>query len=476
MSDYLVDLGQNPYASKLIKSLGLPTPQDLDRGEGGWEAEPLIGQTALLGTLVNSNASGQMAGTLANMGCDLQAPGYDASTKVLVETAEEAGHKVKVFAPHSKPKNLKPKVLAFDATGLQGPEDLHGLYEFFHNNVRSIGTCGRAIVIGRLPESEKDLTAAVVARALEGFIKSLGKEIGKKGATANLIYVEKGAEKMLEGPIRFLASNRSAFIDGQVMRVTKQVKAPSKINHTNALDGKVALVTGGARGIGAATAKRLAAEGAHVVCLDIPQDIETLNKTVAEVNGTALPMDITDKQAPTKIAEFLKEKFGGVDIVIHNAGVTRDKMIANMKPHLWDMVININLKAILDIDAVLLDGIVNQDGRVICLSSIGGIAGNAGQTNYGATKAGVMGYVERQAPEVKARRITVNAVAPGFIETRMTAAMPFAIREAARRLSSLSQGGLPEDIAELICFYASPGAHCVTGQTIRCCGQNLVGA
>ena len=141
------------------------------------------------------------------------------------------------------------------------------------------------------------------------------------------------------------------------------------------------------------------------------------------------------------------------------------------------MVLSINLGAILAIDEVLLgEQVINDGGRIVCLSSIGGIAGNMGQTNYGATKAGLIGYVAAQSAEQAKRGITVNAVAPGFIETRMTAEMPFMIREAGRRMNSLSQGGQPEDVAELIKFLTTPGAVGITGQTIRVCGQSLIGA
>jgi 3-oxoacyl-[acyl-carrier protein] reductase len=259
--------------------------------------------------------------------------------------------------------------------------------------------------------------------------------------------------------------------------VSTVAKAPTKVPTSAVLEGKVALVTGGARGIGAATAQRLAAEGAHVVVLDIPQDAETLNATAQKINGTALAMDITDPATPGKLVDYFKSNHGGVDIGVHNAGVTRDKTIANMKPQFWDMVQNINLAAILAVDEALLAAdAVKAHGRIVCLSSIGGIAGNMGQTNYGATKAGLIGYVAGRSTEVADKGICINAVAPGFIETRMTAAMPFAIREAGRRLCSLSQGGDPLDVAELITFLSTPGAAGISGQVIRVCGQSLVGA
>ncbi|CAN0127726.1 unnamed protein product, partial [Chrysoparadoxa australica] len=321
--------------------------------------------------------------------------------------------------------------------------------------MRSFGSNARVVLLADVPETAESVPAAVAARAVEGFVRSLAKEIGRKGATANLVYVEKGAEDRVAGPLRFFLSDHSTYVDGQPVRVTGGGKMPRSVPVTRPLDGKVALVTGGARGIGAATAERLSQEGAHVVVLDIPADAETLETTAKAVGGTALPQDITDADAPRAIADFLKEKFGGVDIVVHNAGVTRDKMLANMAEHLWDMVLAINLRSILAIDEVLLgDKIVNDHGRILCLSSIGGIAGNAGQTNYGATKAGLIGYVQSQGQKFGDRGITVNAVAPGFIETRMTAEMPFMIREGGRRMNSMSQGGQPQDVAELLTFLA----------------------
>lgn len=454
MSDFLVNLGKQPAARSIIKNLGLPTPLELSRGKGAYEATPLKGKTAILSAAPNSYA-----------------------TEAAAEAMEAAGADVLRGDASALAENGKADLLVFDATGCSGADDLKNLYNFYHPLMRRIKNHGRVVVLAGVPELIEDVATAVAARACEGFVRSIGKEIGKKGATANLIYVENGAESRIQGPLRFLLSSRSAYVDGQPVRVTNAASEPKAIHYTAPLKGKVALVTGGARGIGAATAKRLAEEGAQVVCLDIPQDKETLDATVKEIGGTALPMDITDADAPQKIAEFLKTKFKGVDIVIHNAGVTRDKTLANMKEQLWDMVLNINLAAILRIDEELLaKKVINSNGRIVCLSSIGGIAGNLGQTNYGATKAGLIGYVQKRSEELAKDGTVINAVAPGFIETRMTAEMPMMIREAGRRMNSLSQGGQPEDVAELITFLSTPGACGVTGNVIRVCGQSLIGA
>jgi 3-oxoacyl-[acyl-carrier protein] reductase len=139
------------------------------------------------------------------------------------------------------------------------------------------------------------------------------------------------------------------------------------------------------------------------------------------------------------------------------------------------MVLAVNLEAVIRLTRAL-DPLLRDDGRVLALSSVAGIAGNMGQTAYAATKAGVLGFVQAEAARLAARGVTANAVAPGFIETRMTAAVPLAIREGARRLSALGQGGLPEDVAEALTFLATPGSQGLTGQTLRVCGGALIGA
>jgi 3-oxoacyl-[acyl-carrier protein] reductase len=162
---------------------------------------------------------------------------------------------------------------------------------------------------------------------------------------------------------------------------------------------------------------------------------------------------------------------------VHNAGITRDKTLGNLTTGSWDAVLTVNLAAQLAInDKLLADKVLRENGRIIGVSSIAGIAGNAGQTNYAASKAGVIGMVAEGALRLAGYGGTINAVAPGFIETKMTAAVPLFIREAGRRLSSLGQGGLPVDVAETIAWYANPASAAVNGNVVRVCGQALLGA
>lgn len=449
VNDYLIRLGGNDFARRGMKALGLPTPRPLAREQGAYVEQPLKGKRVLLGAA----GAGPVADTLRT---ELTAAGAD-----IVEQA--AGDRY--------------DGLVFDATTVASVADLKALYRFFHPVMRSIAPNGRVVVLTAVPEEADTPAAAACRRGIEGFTRSMAKEIGKFGANVNLLYVAKGAEDRLAAPLRFFLSARSAYVDGQAPRVTAQVKKPAAVPLTQTLAGKVAVVTGAARGIGEATAARLAAEGAHVVGIDIPSSDSVLEDGMARIGGTALRLDITAEDAPQRLVDFLREEFGGVDVVVHNAGITRDKTLANMSEQQWDMVLAINLDAILRLDEQLVGGkVLRDEGRIVCLSSMGGIAGNNGQTNYGATKAALIGYVAAQAEQLAERGICVNAAAPGFIETRMTDAMPFMIREAGRRLNSLSQGGKPQDVAELVTFLSTPGACGITGQVIRVCGQSLIGA
>jgi 3-oxoacyl-[acyl-carrier protein] reductase len=289
--------------------------------------------------------------------------------------------------------------------------------------------------------------------------------------------VAPGAEDEVESTLRFFLSPKSAYVSGQVVRVGPAKAAAEPIDWQSPLAGKFALVTGAARGIGESIAEVLARDGAHVVGLDVPALEDELQGVVGRIGGSALTVDITDEDAPARIADHLLEHHGGVDVVVHNAGVTRDKTLGRMSQDLWDTVININLLAPQRIDRELFARqAVRDNGRVICVSSISGIAGNAGQTNYATSKAGIIGVVQAWAPELANRGATINAVAPGFIETRMTQAMPIATREAGRRMNSLAQGGLPIDVAETVAWFASPGSGGVTGNVVRVCGQSLIGA
>jgi 3-oxoacyl-[acyl-carrier protein] reductase len=365
--------------------------------------------------------------------------------------------------------------IVFDASGIADSTQLNALHQFFNPTLRSLAHNGRVVVLGTAPEDCAEPRQATAQRALEGFVRSVCKEL-RGGSTGALVYVAPGVEDAVESTLRFLLSPKSAYVSAQVIRVGDvTVESPADWEHP--LQGKVALVTGASRGIGEAIAEVLARDGAHVVCLDVPAQGTDLAKVANRIGGSTLQLDITADDAPAKIATHLRERHDGVDIVVHNAGITRDKKLVNMKPELWDLVLDVNLSAQERIDDALLSyGVLGAGGRIVSVSSISGIAGNAGQANYATSKAGVIGMVQSMAPVLAKKEITINAVAPGFIETAMTAAMPLGTREAGRRMNSLAQGGLPVDVAETIAWFANPTSGGVTGNVVRVCGQSLLGA
>jgi 3-oxoacyl-[acyl-carrier protein] reductase len=477
MSDFLLELSKNPQARRFIDSLGLPIslPEALRRGEGPWEDRPLDGATVV----VWSGGSGQLLPIVANTvipaGANVLVADGASGLAAFRGAAEAYARKADATSATEPPEGVRPRALVIDATGVETPAALRMLYDFGHAWARSLDKSGRVVVIGR---TDATVDASVIASrsALDGFVRALGKELGRKGVTVNHLVVERGAEERATGTLRFLLSPRSAFVTGQPVRVTKSARPSQSPGYVQALRGKIALVTGAARGIGEATATRLAEEGAHVVCADHPSADGPLSQVARRLGGSALLIDVAAPDAADTLATALSKQ-GGVDVVVHNAGVTRDKMLANMKPELWDLTIGVNLAAPITLTRALLDrGLLRDEGRVVCLSSIAGIAGNAGQTNYAASKAGLIGYVRALSAQLASRGITVNAIAPGFIETPMTAAMPAAIREVARRLSSLGQGGQPIDVAEAITFLSMPWADGVTGSTLRVCGGAFIGA
>jgi len=469
MSDRYQQLVNTPIGKIVSKQIGLPNPVTLERYERG---QPVIDGPVLLGAA----PGGRLAGSAANVLASIEAEVHTPMLQDVRTAAADAGLDAKVFNPDAAPEDQTFKALVFDASGIADSTQLHELWAFFGPTVRRVGRSGRVIVLGTPPADCKTPRQAAAQRALEGFVRSVGKEV-RKGATAQLIYVGNKAENQIESTLRFYLSPKSAYVSGQVVRIGATALDADGIDWEVPLSGRFAMVTGASRGIGRAIAKVLARDGAHVIGLDVPALESELEETIGELGGSTIVLDITDDDAPARIATYLLDNHGGVDVVVHNAGVTRDKTLGRMDESRWDSVLAINLTAQERInDELLAREAIRENGRIVCVSSMSGIAGNAGQTNYAASKAGVIGMVESMAGEVGRKGLTINAVAPGFIETQMTAAMPIATREAGRRMNSLAQGGLPVDVAETIAWFASPATGGVNGNVVRVCGQSLVGA
>ena len=469
MNDTYLNFVNSPFGARLARSIGLPKPEVLRRYRAD---QPEFDGLVAIGAGREPRLLNALAGVIARTGFTSVA---HQSAGLWVSLAARHGLMTGRFEPAEAGPHGRVAALIFDASGIEDSGQLDTLFAFFHDTLRSLGKCGRIVVLGRPPEACASSRQWTAQRALEGLTRSLGKE-ARRGVTANLVYVAEGAEDEAEATLRFFLSPRSAYVSGQVVRVAANgTSHATTFDWAQPLAGKRAIVTGAARGIGAAIASALSAEGAHVIGIDIPSAKDALDATIRPLGGTTLAFDIAAAETPAQIAAALDEL--GVDIVVHNAGITKDKTIARMTEAAWHSVIDINLSAQerLD-DALLAAGTLRDGGRIVCVSSISGIAGNMGQTNYATSKAGVIGRVQSMAIPLGKRNIAINAVAPGFIETQMTAKIPLAIREAGRRMNSMSQGGQPVDVAQTIAWLAHPGSAGVTGQVVRVCGQSLIGA
>lgn len=446
MTDKYTQLVSRGLGKDIARKLGLPQPVVLRRHKPGRHL--VEGPVLVQGSSTDAD---DLAATLLSWNLDVR---RHAVPK------EKLGAVVLVLDELARPEDLEKPVLGAAAS------------------LRDLAPNARVVTVSRSAADAPDPAVAAARQAVDGLLRSLAKEL-RAGATGNGVLLADGAgttSPSTLGALRFFLSGRSAFVDGQFLTVTSGAgQLPDDVDKP--LAGKVAVVTGAARGIGAAIARTLYRDGATLIVVDIPAAGDHLAKVANEVHGTTLQLDISREDAGQRIIDHAVERHGRLDIVIHNAGITRDKLLANMDQGRWNSVIAVNIAAQLRInEALLASEHFRNSPRIVSVASTSGIAGNRGQTNYAASKGGVIGMVRASAPLIAAHGGSINAVAPGFIETEMTARIPFATREVARRLNSLQQGGQPGDVAEAIAFLASDAAGGISGEVLRVCGQNLVGA
>ncbi|AOZ49913.1 3-oxoacyl-ACP reductase FabG [Chromobacterium vaccinii] len=242
------------------------------------------------------------------------------------------------------------------------------------------------------------------------------------------------------------------------------------------LQGKVALVTGASRGIGAAIADALAAEGAVVIGTATSESgAAAIHERLSAAGGAGRVLNVTEEGAVEALVESVEKEFGAVAILVNNAGITRDGLLMRMKDEDWDAIMDTNLKSVFKTSKAVMRGMMKaRVGRIINIASVVGVMGNAGQANYAAAKAGIIGFTKSMAREVGSRNITVNCVAPGFIDTDMTRSLPEAQREALVGQIALNRLGDVKDIADAVVFLASDRASYITGQTLHVNGGMLM--
>lgn len=448
MSDLLLNLSRSTLARRVVKTAKIPIslPTILTRDDFPWKHQTLLGKSIAIGGRRFAGISGTIERVLWDCGAKIASDGesYDG--------------------------------VIFDGSALKSTEDLREIYTYMHTLLPKLKSASKVLVIGRVPLSVGSPMESSLQEALTGFMRSLAKELGRKGTTVNMLEVNDDA--LLDGAIRFFLSSHSSFVSGQVI-VLGSPKLKIAERFEALLEERTVLVTGAAQGIGAAIARRLVREGANVILLDRPQEMEALETLGKELSGVILPVDLGKNESTASIIKKLWEH-APIHGVVHNAGITRDRTLARMSDERWDQVLNINLNVPVSMTDLLLrkenDGLLAKDASIVFMSSISGIAGNAGQTNYAASKAGLIGLARALAARHFESGLRFNCVAPGFIETRMTSAIPFAVREVARRFNSLNQGGQPDDVAQAVAWLISRAGIGVNGQTLRVCGQNLIGA
>ncbi|MDN5687896.1 MAG: 3-oxoacyl-ACP reductase [Brachybacterium sp.] len=451
MTDAYTRFVRSAPGKLLAKQVGLPRPAPLPRRAD--RPEPVLGPVVVLG---ESEGADQIARELLGWGADVR------------RRFEEL-------------RGVGTVVAVLDE--IAAPADLGRILLPLAGAMRSLAPGARVVTISR-PSRGEDPGQDAARGGVEGFLRSLAHEM-RSGGTANGILAADGVDLTAPGvlgSLRFLLSARSAFVTGQLLRVSSTAGSTTE-DREHPLAGRTALVTGAARGIGAAIARTLAADGARLVVLDVPGAGTELSRLANELRAVPIQLDVTAPDAGQRLVAALRDRDLRLDIAVLNAGVTRDKMFANMTAERWDPVLAVNIASQISLTDALIDAggagetgaVLGDQPRVISLASTSGIAGNRGQTNYAASKAGVIAFVDALAARLESLGGTANAVAPGFIETEMTARMPALPREVARRLNSLQQGGLPVDVAETIAFLASAEAGGLRGETVRVCGQNMVG-
>lgn len=473
-------------SNKLFSLLGFPEPLPLKRSND----TNALPNKVLLVSARGQNSGGEYKGGECT-GKQINADIHQSLSQL----------KIHVIAPHDDLSAKSIETLVVDTTDFIDESSYQNLFETLQSRLHYLADNARVLFITNSSSyqsppaahidqinqdkdaKEKNIEICTFNQALIGFTKSLAKEIGRKGSTANIICLDNRLEShnsddisnALMNPIAFLLSAKSAFVSGQKITLNLKNTFLQQLS-SNTNKQKIALVTGAAQGIGAAIANKLAFEGYLVIGVDIEPMSTQLTETMKAIKGESFILDVSSQKAGEQLATLAK-KHSGFDLIVHNAGITRDKTLAKMPEHFWKQTLNINLFSVMRINKTLINNkCINTGGSIVCLSSMNGIAGQGGQTNYACSKAGIIGYVASISDSLLKDNITINAVAPGFIETQMTQTMPFFTREMGRRMNALGQGGQPIDVAETVAFLGKGANLAISGQTIRVCGLNIIGA
>jgi len=370
--------------------------------------------------------------------------------------------------------------LVLHALDFSHPHQMIDVFSSWREDLLELPPLSHVVIVSRsrcnVPDGASSLEHAAAVQGLHGFACAVAKELGEKGITVNILSISgttsPSAAPTIMEPLAFFLTDQCCYVDHQAIKVCTDTPVPlASVRSKMPLEGKTALVTGGARGIGEAIVHRLQREGATVCTLDLPGMLDP------SFHRQGLEIDVADAATPAKIVQHLRQHYGSIDIMVHNAGMTIDKTIEKVTLEEFARVIDVNLESIMRIDKAIFaeKDLVNQGARWILMSSINGNNAYPGQTNYGYSKAAMIGYAKALGKHKPVEDMTVNVVAPGFIETDMSHKNPFLVRSVARRMNALLQGGHPEDVACATAFLALPGAQGIDGEVLRVCGGAIIG-
>lgn len=428
-------------ARRLIARLPLPiaTPVDLRRAWGRPMQHPLAAKRAVV------------------VGSD------DDAVVVLSDALRTAAASV-----YDTPQDAGADIAIVAVPGDAPADSLVTWARQFGSTLRGVAKHGRVIVVVRASGP------TLVTDAVHGFVRSLGRETGRRAVTVHAVVSP--TPQTAASVVVFLASERAAYLSGQTITL-RGGQGPS----TDRPHPEVAVVTGAARGIGAAIARCLADAGYRVMVADVASQSEVARRLVDALGGEAAgmmfqPCDVRDPAAVSSMLEKARtlSPVGCIDVIVNNAGITRDRTFGRMSDAEWSDVLEVDLTSLVNVTRSALPRMCDG-GRIVNVSSVTGLAGNFGQTNYAMAKGGVIGFTRELAVEVEPRKIAVTAVAPGLIDTAMTAKIPLINREVAKQMTSLAQAGQPEDVAMAVEFLARREAWPLRGQTMRVDGGMFFG-
>ena len=481
--DKMTELQQNPTVRKIVSKLPLPIklPTLVRRNAETDALRPLLGRRVLL-TLAGAE-SAPIVRSLSDLGAGFILVGPESHVHGAADIARSAGRPTALASgtdaaavTQALQASDPVDALILEVNAFGGPKQL---FQLLQPNLQKLAKHCRVLLVSRLskkPSVEEEANAEAVI----GFVKSFAREVGTRAITANAIEIHHGCKpEAIASALSFFASDRARYVTSQRVKLTATESEVGGLS----LQGEHAVVTGGARGIGAAIAQILARQGAAITIVDLPNARDAGSEVAAKIvkgGGKAhfLPADVTNAAEISEMLKHASALLGEATVLVNNAGITRDKTFAKMAVEKWNQVIEVNYEAaVKTTEAFLaLRGASQRPASVVYLSSVVGIAGNFGQTNYTLSKAAVIGHVRALARELKNKGVRVNAIAPGFIDTVLTREVPLLNREMGKQLITLLQAGEPEDIAEIVAFFASRAAAAVSGETLRVDGGMFIGA